>query len=139
VTPQVFSLFNSQSSYARALALAARVMKEASSDEAAIQRCFMLAYGRTAGADEAAACLAHWRKMEPLQTAAQFSAAKPPQDVRRDAVEENTGEKFSFREKLQAYADFVPDLQPGDVSVHTRALADVCLALFNSNEFCYVY
>ena len=54
-------------------------------------------------------------------------------------VEENTGEKFSFREKLHANADFVPDLQPSAVDPHTRALADLCLALLNSNEFAYVY
>jgi hypothetical protein len=59
--------------------------------------------------------------------------------VRRDAVEENTGEKFSFNEKLHASADFIPDLQPADVDARTRALADVCLVLFNSNEFVYVY
>ena len=60
-------------------------------------------------------------------------------DVGFDAVEENTGEKFSFNEKLHAYGDYAPDLQPADVPVHTRALADVCLALLNSNEFAYVY
>jgi hypothetical protein len=54
-------------------------------------------------------------------------------------VEENTGEKFSFTGKLHAYADFVPDLQPADVPKRTRALADVCLMLFNLNEFAYVY
>ncbi len=64
---------------------------------------------------------------------------KPPLEVRREAVEENTGEKFSFNETLHAYADFVPDLQPAAVPPHARALADVCLALLNSNEFAYVY
>ena len=54
-------------------------------------------------------------------------------------VEENTGEKFSFNEKLHAYAEFVPDLQAAEVPAHTRALADVCLVLLNSNEFAYVY
>lgn len=66
-------------------------------------------------------------------------ALSPPLEVRRDAVEEDTGEKFSFREKLHAYADFVPDFQPVDIPLHTLALADVCLALFNTNEFSYVY
>jgi hypothetical protein len=66
-------------------------------------------------------------------------AIRPPLEVRRDAVEENTGEKFSFQEKLPANTDYVPDLQPGDVPVHTRALADLCLTLFNTNEFAYVY
>ena len=68
-----------------------------------------------------------------------FEKAAPPRSVVREAVEENTGEKFSFIEKLHAHADFVPDLQPSDVPAHTRALSDVCLALLNSNEFAYVY
>ncbi len=58
--------------------------------------------------------------------------------VRRDAVEENTGERFSFDEQLYANADFIPDLQPADCSATTRALGDVCLAILNSNEFLYV-
>jgi hypothetical protein len=60
-------------------------------------------------------------------------------EIRRDAIEENTGEKFSFAEKLPACADFVPDLQPTEVDGRTRALADICLVLFNTNEFAYVY
>ena len=79
------------------------------------------------------------RRSKRYSSDAKLAAPKPPLEVRRDAVEENTGEKFSFNEKLHAYADFVPDLQPADVPTRTRALADVCLALFNSNEFAYVY
>lgn len=139
VTPQVFSLFNSKASAVRALALAARVIKETSGDTKAIQRCFALVYGREANADESAACLAHWKAMTTEQSKLTFKAERPPLEVRRDAVEENTGEKFSFLEKLHANADFVPDLQPSDVDARTRALADVCLALLNSNEFAYVY
>jgi hypothetical protein len=59
--------------------------------------------------------------------------------VRREAVEENTGEKFTFEEKLTVYENFVPDLKPADVDASTRALADACLVLFNANEFAYVY
>jgi hypothetical protein len=77
--------------------------------------------------------------MEVLQAQATFAATPPPLQVRRDAVEENTGEKFSFQEKLHAYADFVPDLQLSDCDARTRALADVCLALLNTNELIYVY
>ena len=139
VTPQVFSLFNSKASAARALALAACVTKDTNDDAHAIVRCFALVYGRPPGADETAACLAHWKSMQAVQEKQTFAAEKPPLEVRREAVEENTGEKFAFNEKLHAYADFVPDLQPGDVDARTRALADVCLALFNSNEFAYVY
>ena len=138
ITPQVFSLFNGQTSHARALALAARASRETKDDAAAIARCFALAFGRAPTAAETAACLEHWRSIEAMiarETPAKFT---PPREVRRDAVEENTGERFSFQEKLHAYDDFVPDLQPADVPVHTRALADVCLALLNANEFSYV-
>ena len=139
ITPQVFNLFNGQSTHSRALALAHRVVKETRSDEAAITRLFVLTYSRRPNSDERQNCLVLWRDIEALLGDEQPPSHKPPLEVRRDAVEENTGEKFSFDEKLHVYADFVPDLQPSDVSSHTRALADVCLALLNSNEFAYVY
>jgi hypothetical protein len=139
VTPQVFSLFNGQATNARALALADRVLKETGSDEEALSRCYQLAYGRTPKAGELRACLSHWHAMETIQSAAKPGPVKPPLEVKREAVEENTGEKFIFNEKLEAYADFIPDLQPSDVDARTRALADVCLVLLNSNEFSYVY
>lgn len=137
VTPQVFSLFNGQASYDRALALANRVLKEKTADP--IARVFALAYGRQPTADEKTACEAHWQQMQAKQARLTFSKPKPPLEVRREAVEENTGEKFSFREKLPGYADFVPDLQPADCDAQTRALADLCLVLLNSNEFAYLY
>ncbi|HYF36689.1 MAG TPA: hypothetical protein VD994_15445, partial [Prosthecobacter sp.] len=80
-----------------------------------------------------------WLRMTEKQQALRFTTVPPPQTVRRDAVEENTGEKFSFNERLPGYAEFVPDLQPAAVDARTRALADVCLVLLNSNEFSYVY
>jgi len=137
VTPQVFSLFNGQASYDRALALANRVMKEKPQD--VIARTFQLTYGRLPSADEKAACTTHWHTMVSRQSAIAFKQPQPPLSVKRDAVEENTGEKFSFHEKLPGYADFIPDLQPADVDAQTRALADVCLVLLNSNEFVYLY
>jgi hypothetical protein len=137
VTPQVFNLFNSQNSYDRALALAARVLHETDNQKSAIQRCFQLAYGRAASDKEVTACLEHWAAMQDSLPAT--ATPKPPLQVRRDAVEENTGEKFSFNEKLPAYADFIPDLQASQVDARTRGLAAVCLSLLNSNEFSYVY
>lgn len=137
VTPQVFSLFNSQPVHDRALALAHRVLKEKPGD--AITRVFQLVHGRKPSADEKAACAAHWKNMETGQAAIKYTKQKPPLEVRREAVEENTGEKFTFQEKLPAYAGFIPDLRPADCDARTRALADVCLVLLNSNEFAYLY
>ena len=139
VTPQVFSLFNGQASHARALALAHRAGRETKTDEQAITRCFSLALSRDPTPTELHDGLAHWRSMEKLIANTAPGSVKPPLVVQREAVEENTGEKFSFQEKLYANEAFVPDLQPGEVSLHLRALAEVCLVLFNLNEFAYVY
>jgi hypothetical protein len=139
VTPQAFSLFNSKASHARALALANCAQKDTNSDEQAIDRIFTLVFSRPPSTEELQSCVAHWHEIERLIGNIPPPAQEPPLEVRRDAIEENTGEKFSFTERLHAYSDFVPDLQPSDVPPHTRALADVCLALFNSNEFVYVY
>jgi hypothetical protein len=139
VTPQVFALFNSKASSSRALALSARVLKETANEEEAVRRCFALVFGRPAKADELTTCLTHWRAMQALQARAKLTTDKPPLEVRREAVEENTGEKFSFNETLHANAEFIPDLQPADCDARTRALADVCLVLLNTNEFAYVY
>jgi hypothetical protein len=68
-----------------------------------------------------------------------FERSPPLRSVTREAVEENTGEKFRFTETLEAAADFVPDLHPADASPELRGLAEVCLVLLNAAEFAYVY
>lgn len=140
VTPQVFALFNGQASHSRALALANRALQESKSDNAAIELCFSLVYARQPTKTELELCLAHWHEIESLLPEQAPAATNlPPREIVREAVEENTGERFTFREKLHANAEFIPDLQPAAVNRHTRALADICLVLFNSNEFVYVY
>jgi mono/diheme cytochrome c family protein len=146
VTPQVFSLFNSQITLDRAVALAARLMKEAGGQAQSskakaqiIARAFQLAYGRAPRPDETRACLDHWAAMTRRHQSLKLEKPAPPLEVVREAVEENTGEKFTFRERLHAYEDFVPDLKLADVDAQTRGLAEVCLVLFNANEFAYVY
>ena len=93
-TPKVFSLFNGQSRQSRALALAHRAVKETRSNEEAIARVFALTSSRPTAPEETRRCLAHWSDIEAL-----LSNEKPPFGLRRDAIEGNTGEKFSFNEK----------------------------------------
>ncbi len=95
VTPQVFSLFNGAASHARALALAARVVKETSTDADAVARAFALAYSRAPSAAELAACLGHWKSISALVASTTLTTPAPPLEIRREAVEENTGEKFA--------------------------------------------
>jgi mono/diheme cytochrome c family protein len=139
VTPQVFVQFNSQNSWSRSLAMASRVLRETATEDGAIQQCFRLAFGRSASATELRQCLKHWRDLEAVQREAVFRTPVPPPEVVRDAVEENTGERFQFTEKLYGMDHFVPDLRAEDCDARTRALADVCLVLLNSNEFIYVH
>ena len=139
VTPQVFSLFNSTNSHARALALANRVVEETANDSDAVTLCFQLALSRNPTAAERQEVLAHWQAMIKQQPEQAAELEPQPLKVVRKAVEENTGENFAFEETLFSNADYVPDLQPIDCDRRTRALADVCLVILNSNEFVYVY
>lgn len=139
VTPQVFSLFNSTASLDRAVAFAVRLLGENRPPAATIDRAFHLAFGRPPAAAERAATLRHWETMTVRQATLTFARPEYPPQVVREAVEENTGEKFTFTEKLAAYDSFVPDRKPADVDARTRALADVCLVLLNANEFAYLY
>jgi mono/diheme cytochrome c family protein len=139
VTPQVFSLFNSKASYDQALAMAARLLHESTDHEAVIRRAFDLAFNRAPQPDELAACLTHWQSMTQRHRSLSFPRVELPHEVGRGAVEENTGGKFEFMETLESAGDFVPDLQFADASPETRGLAEVCLVLFNTNEFAYLY
>jgi hypothetical protein len=138
VTPQVFALFNGQSTRDRALAFAARLLKETETKDEAIGRAFRLALGRPPTDAEAAACLKHWTAMTDRYRGLTFEKPARPREVVREAVEENTGERFTFTEVLDAAADFVPDLHPADVSPEVRGLMEVCLVQFNANEFVYL-
>jgi mono/diheme cytochrome c family protein len=153
VTPQVFALFNSQATYARALAFANRLLTEhatrdtppagqtpiANRQSQILTRAFELAFNRAPKPDELKTCLAHWDAMTARHRTLKFEQPAPPRSVTREAVEENTGEKFRFTETLEAAADFVPDLHPAAAAPELRGLAEVCLVLLNASEFAYVY
>lgn len=138
ITPQVFSLLNGKTIHDRALALAHRAVKDSDSNQAAISACFQYALSRTPRPQEMELCLRHWRTIEAMIDEVAPPTEPPPLVILREAVEENTGDRFTYTETLYSNAEFLPDLQPNDVDHHTRALADVCLAIFNSNEFAYV-
>ena len=139
VTPQVFTLFNSEESADRALAFAARVIKETNSDGEAVRRAFRLAFGRVPNKAEAGDALQLWKKTTEEQAKRNPKPRTYPTEVVRSANEENTGQTFTFAEKLFEYQDYQPDLQLHQVDARTRGFADLCLALLNANEFLYVY
>ena len=136
--PQAFALFNSEGTRSRALAFATWLLKESKSNDEIISRGFQVVFGRPPTKPELQACVKHWEAMTARH--ADLKIAKPvrPTEVIREAVEENTGVKFKFTEPLVAAADFVPDLHPADADARTRGLMEVCLVLFNTNEFVHL-
>lgn len=140
VTPQAFTLLNSDVMTDRSIAFALRIQKEADSDLTNwIQRAVELAFGRDASDEETSRLVKYLKEMQSYHKQHPPEAVEYPKEVVRSLVEEFTGEPFDFIEKLNVYEDYVPDAKPWTVDADTRALADVCLLLFNSNEFLYVY
>jgi hypothetical protein len=138
VTPQVFALFNSESTTSRALAFARRLLREHGSRNDAIRGAYQHAFSRAPQPFELAACVEHWDRMTARHRGLRMQKSRPLQEVLRTAVEENSGEKFTFTEVLDSAADFVADPHPADASAEVRGLMEVCLVLFNSNEFSFV-
>ena len=58
--------------------------------------------------------------------------------VKRTVMAEKTGEPYDFIEFMPAYRTYEPDLQMADIDAETRGLSQVCLVLFNLNEFAYL-
>jgi hypothetical protein len=139
VTPQVFTLFNSEAVHHRALALAARLQRERDQPAAQIDRAFRLLFGRLPTAKQRDMCLAHLDAMTAHHREYEPPPRELPTTVAREMIDEQTGQPFFWREKLHYLLDYEPDIQPADVLPATRALAEVCLVLLNSNEFVYVY
>jgi hypothetical protein len=140
VTPQAFTLLNSDMMTDRSIAFALRVQKERPNETVAwIRRAVQLAYGRVPTPPEKKSLLAYLKKMQAYHLENTPETIKYPTQVTRSLVEELTGKPFEFIEKLNVFEDYVPDAKPWTIDADTRALADVCLLLLNSNEFLYVY
>ncbi len=140
VTPQAFTLLNSDTMTDRSIALALRLQKENADDpEAWIKQAIQLSFNRAATDSEKSTLLAYLNEMKSYHAENKPEEVEYPTQVVRSLVEEFTGQPFEFIEKLNVYKDYVPDAKPWTVSADTRALADVCLLLMNSNEFLYVY
>ena len=142
IAPQAFTMLNSPIIRARALSFAAR-LKEQKPDSVKqqIQLAFQLTYQRMPNRDELKMCLEYLKKFTQQHKSNPQKKIEKPKYVVRRMVEEMTGLAFWWVEDLDIYAsdNYVPDLKPWDVDVETLAMGDLCLVLFNSNEFVYVY
>ena len=139
VTPQAFTLLNSDVMSDRSIALALRVEKEKDTLHLQVKRAVQLAFGRVPDKVEWERLKQYVLKMRAYHAKHQPKPLKYPTRIRRSLVEELTGQPFEYEEILPVFENYVPDKKPADVSANTRALADLCLLLFNSNEFIYIY
>jgi hypothetical protein len=128
-------MFNGEETYDRAIALAKRLLDQKQREGGQIAAAFRLCLGRAPTEEEAALCTKHWQEMSERHRTLKFERKDPPKSVTRSAIDELTGERFEFTEKLEVYDSYEADLKPWDVDANTRGLAEVCLVLFNSNEF----
>ncbi len=138
-TPQVFSLFNGEEIHDRALGLAHRLIEEGGDDEVVLERLISRLFHRVIEPEERRDLLKHWEVMEARHETLTFAPRVIPIEVSRQAKEEVTGETFTFIEELESLRAYESDRQPHEADARTRALADICLVLFNSNAFAYVY
>lgn len=138
VAPQSLTLFNTEEMQERSVAFAARLLAAGLNDLKTIDKAFELALGRMPSSSERSTCLKHWQAATQEE---QGKIYKPKEFINwteRTVMAEKTGEPYSFIEFMPAFRNYEPDTQMADVDARTRGLSQVCLVLFNLNEFSYL-
>lgn len=139
VTPQAFTLMNSDEATSRSLELALRLQEEASTYRDQIELGYKLAYGTKPDSKEMEMLSRHYREMLDYHREVEPEPEVYPTAITRSLVEEFSGEAFEYKEFLNQYVDYTPDPLPATMEPATRSLADICLLFFNSNRFAFVY
>ncbi|MEM1294180.1 MAG: PSD1 and planctomycete cytochrome C domain-containing protein [Verrucomicrobiota bacterium] len=141
VVTQAFTLFHSEFSNQRSLALADRVVRLSGTQDVStlVEATFQTVLGRAPDLSEAQDAeqlvqerLVHHRSHPPEPVAL-------PTEVQMTNVVEKTGEEKITTFRLNALRNYERDLQPWQVGPETRALAELALVLFNTSEFLHVY
>ena len=139
VTPQALTLLNSDIVTDRSIALAQRLIEERETLEQQIRRAFWLAYGRDPVKLEMTRLKKYVNDMRAYHQQVTPAVVNYPTEITRSLVEEFSGQPFEYLEKLPVFKDYNADTKARDVDAEARALADLCLLIFNSSEFLYVY
>ena len=139
VSPQAFTLMNSSLMNDRAIAMALRIEKEFEDIRLRVKRAVQLAYGRVPSLKEWDRLQKYLEKMTAYHEDKKPEPVEYPTSITRSLVEENTGDTFEYEEILPVFKDYQYDKKADQIRPDTRALSDLCLVLFNSNEFIYVY
>ena len=141
VTPQVFSLMNSDMMTDRSIALALRAGQHSDQVGQQITQAFQWVLGRTPSSTEHATLEQYVQRMTRYHQSMpedSVNRREYPKQITRSLVEEFSGKPFQYTEILPVFNDYVADQSASDVGPQVRALADACLLLLNTNEFMYV-
>jgi Protein of unknown function (DUF1553). len=134
VPTQAFALFNSRFVNDMALAFAARAAKAPDP----LEEMYRRAYSRTPSPEERRLLTEHLRRRLAWHNAHPAPKPAAPKPLMRSITSELTGAEVTVQE------DDLPvpvesNLRASDVEPRVRALADIALIVFNSNEFIYRY
>jgi hypothetical protein len=127
VVSQVLALMNGDFANDRAIAMADRLMKSTATMPERITAAFRRLLGRAPTIDELERC----ELFVSEQTRHHETHPATRVDVRR-LVQLTSAYDPDYAKSYK------PDLQAADVNTETRALADLCLTLFNTSEFLHV-
>ncbi len=140
VAPQAFSLLNSRQLRDRAVALALRLEEEGGVElKSRVLLAGLLCWNRQMDEDELAEAIAYVQRMEEYHHSNPAQVISYPTSVTRRMFEEMTGEPFEYLEELDVFHAYQADAKDAEVPPSTRALADLAMVLFNTNEFLYVF
>lgn len=136
VPTQAFALLNGEQSRDFALIMAQSLATTPLGDR--VEAAFRRAFGRAPTPEEREWTVRFLQEMTHYYEGYPAAPREPPDDVVHDITSELTGERFEFVQPAYT-GPYEHNPHPSDATPATRALADLALALFNSNEFVYVY
>lgn len=139
VSPQAFTMMNSDMVTDRSIGFARRLVEDAKRPKARIDRAFELALNRKPTRQERVRLQQYLKDMVDYHAEVKPAPVDYPTQITRSLVEEFSGSVFEYEEILPVFENYVADYKAADVTPETRALADLCLLLFNTNEFTYLY
>lgn len=138
VAPQVFALLNSDLITDRSIAMALRLQSEQPEMVDQLRTAIQLILLREPTERELERLNQYVEEMTVYHENVDATPVEYPASITRSLVEEFSGETFEYEEILPVFENYRPDIKPSVVAPDTRALADMCLLLFNTNEFIYV-
>ncbi len=134
IPTQAFTLFNARFVNDMALAFAARAAQATDP----VPELYRRAYNRTPTSEEKRLLHTHWEHRLAWHTQHAPPRSSAPKTLMRSITSELTGAEVTVEEDDVA-VQYEPNLRAADVTPRVRALADLALVIFNSNEFIYRY